>query len=156
MYVLWEEKRQINYQFIPTDLFRCPLIRGLGSVGMNWQFICLFPPTIYIYIFIYPCISNKFQRSYEIYFSHANFCRIQIYLVLFRLSLYIYCLVTRIYGTKVADEKYVECWSTKCNPLHKFSFDINVTFFPGVQLIKRTETIAAERKGRIMSIQKYL
>ena len=44
----------------------------------------------------------------------------------------------------------------KCNPLHKFSFDINVTFFPGVQLIKRTETIAAERKGRIMSIQKYL
>ena len=78
---------------------------------------------------IYPCISNKFQRSYEIFFSHANFCRIQIYFVFFRLSLCIYCLVTRIYGTKVADEKYVECfWSTKCNPLHKFSFDIYVTF----------------------------
>ena len=78
---------------------------------------------------IYLCISNTFQRSYEIFFSHANFCRIQIYFVFFRLSLYIYCLVTRICGTKVADEKHVECfWSTKCNPLHKFSFDINVTF----------------------------
>ena len=84
---------------------------------------------IYIYIFIYPCVSNKFQRSYEIFFSHANFFRIQIYFVFFRLSLYIYCLVTRICGTKVADEKYVECfWSKKCNPLPKFSFDINVTF----------------------------
>ena len=59
----------------------------------------------------------------------ANFCRLQIYFVFFRLSLYIYCLVTRICGTKVANEKYVECfWSTKCNPLHKFSFDINETF----------------------------
>ena len=84
---------------------------------------------IYIYILIYPCISNKFQRSYEIFFSHANFFRIQINFVFFRLSLYIYCLVTRICGTKVADEKHVECfWSTKCNPLHKFSFDIYVTF----------------------------
>ena len=37
--------------------------------------------------------------------------------------------LTRICGTKVADEKYVECfWSTKCNRLHKFSFDINETF----------------------------
>ena len=43
--------------------------------------------------------------------------------------MYIYCLVTRICGTKVADEKYVECfWSKKCNPLPKFSFDINVIF----------------------------
>ena len=64
------------------------------------------------------------------YFSRKQiFFRIQIYVVLLRLSLYIYCLVTRICGTKVADEKYVECfWSKKCNPLPKFSFDINVTF----------------------------
>ena len=64
------------------------------------------------------------------YFSRKQiFFRIQIYVVFLRLSLYIYCLVTRICGTKVADEKYVECfWSTKCNPLHKFSFDIYVTF----------------------------
>ena len=35
-------KRQIDCQFIPTDLFRgCPLIRG---------FVCVY---IYIYIYIY-------------------------------------------------------------------------------------------------------
>ena len=28
--------------------------------------------------------------------------------------------------------------------------------FPAVQLIKRSKTVAAERKGRIMSIQKYV
>ena len=64
------------------------------------------------------------------YFSRMQvFFRIQIYFVFFRLSLCIYCLETRTCGTKVADVKYFECfWSTKCNPLHKFSFDIYVTF----------------------------
>ena len=28
--------------------------------------------------------------------------------------------------------------------------------FPAAQLIKRSETVATERKGRIMSIQKYV
>ena len=84
---------------------------------------------LYIHMYIYLCISNKFQRSHEIFFSHANFCRIQIYFVFFRFSLYIYCLVTQICGTKVADENSVEYfWSTKCSPLHKFSFDNKVTF----------------------------
>ena len=45
------------------------------------------------------------------YFSRLQiFFRIQIYVVFLRLSLYIYCLVTRICGTKVADEKSVECF----------------------------------------------
>ena len=76
-----------------------------------------------LYIYIYPCISNKFQRSYEIFFSHANFFRIQIYFVFFRLSLCIYCLVTRICGTKVADEKYVSVFGQQ-NAIHCINFPL--------------------------------
>ena len=79
-----------------------------------------------VYLFVN---SKTFQRSYEIFFSHANFCRIQIYFVFFRLSLYIYCLVTPICHTKVADKKSFECfWSAKCNPLHKFPMKNKITF----------------------------
>ena len=47
----------------------------------------------------------------------------------FRFSLNIYCLVTRICGTKVADEKSVEVFGQQNSiPLHKFSFDNKVTF----------------------------
>ena len=66
------------------------------------MYVCV---CVRVRVCIYLCISNTFQRSYEIFFSHANFCRIQIYFVFFRLSLYIYCLVTPICRTKVADKK---------------------------------------------------
>ena len=52
-----------------------------------------------------------------------------MYFVFCRFSSYIYCFVTHRYATKVADKESLEfLWSTKSNPLHKVSFDNNVTF----------------------------
>ena len=58
-----EGKRQINYQFIPTDLFRgCPLIRGLYTkqvfrdelvVYLSFSYHNIY---IYIYIYTHTCI----------------------------------------------------------------------------------------------------
>ena len=52
-----------------------------------------------------------------------------MYFAFFRFSLFIYCIVTRKYGTKMAGEESAKfLWSTKSNPMHKFSFDNKVTF----------------------------
>ena len=52
-----------------------------------------------------------------------------MYFAFFRFSLFIYCIVTRKYGTKMAGEESAKfLWSTKSNPIHEFSFDNKVTF----------------------------
>ena len=113
-------------------LIRC--FEVLEKLSCQTAYIYIY---IYIYIWvcvcvcacvrvcIYLCISNTFQRSYEIFFSHANFCRIQIYFVFFRLSLYIYCLVTPICHTKVADKKSFE-WKMQ-SPKY-ISYENEITF----------------------------
>ena len=69
-----------------------------------------------------------------------------MYFVFCRFSSYIYCFVTHRYATKVADKESLEfLWSTKSNPLHKVSFDNNVTF-SWCSASKPERNSSAERK----------
>ena len=62
-------KGQIYYQFIPTDLFSFLFFFLSRSVGMNWWFICLFPPTTYtsLYSYVLSAVSRKSNFTLYIY-----------------------------------------------------------------------------------------
>ena len=51
-YILWEEKKQINYKFIPTSLFRgCPLITMKQACRDE----------LVVYLFFFSSHNNKYR-----------------------------------------------------------------------------------------------
>ena len=123
---------------ISLIIFRILINSSLGNVfdsvfWSTWKVIL--PNCIYmcvcvcVRVCIYLCISNTFQRSYEIFFSHANFFSYSnIFRILSVIIVYLLSCNSDMWHKSSRRKVCWVFWSTKCNPLHKFSFDVYVTF----------------------------